>query len=250
MSRQSVSFHGLSGTTLKLLACAFMAIDHIGVRLLPNLVILRILGRLAFPMFAFFLAEGCRYTKNKRRHFLLIFVIGVSYFLVYLLYSKRLYGNIFMTFSVSILMIYLMQWCKKQIFSKKKNAKRILAPVLFALALLGTYFLFEYVHFEYGYLGMLLPVLLNIWDFKGVSLPYRLSLDRKTEHALRIALLIVGLLVMCIDANLGKIQFFSLLAVPFLALYNGKVGQKKMKYFFYVFYPTHLLIIEGLSYLL
>jgi hypothetical protein len=55
----------LSGSTIKIIACILMAIDHIGYHLFPNLIILRIIGRLSMPLFAFFIAEGCYYTKNK-----------------------------------------------------------------------------------------------------------------------------------------------------------------------------------------
>ena len=43
------------------------------------------------------------------------------------------------------------------------------------------------------------------------------------------------------------IQYWSLLAVPLLVLYNGKPGRVRMKYFFYIFYPLHLVILYGIS---
>ena len=46
-----------------------MLIDHVGVALLPQLEILRVIGRLSFPIFAYMIAEGCRYTKNRVRYF-------------------------------------------------------------------------------------------------------------------------------------------------------------------------------------
>ena len=60
-----------SSSTLKLLACLFMLIDHAGLLLFPRYKIFRIIGRLAFPIFAYLIAEGCRYTRNKLKHFLL-----------------------------------------------------------------------------------------------------------------------------------------------------------------------------------
>ena len=59
---------GLSNDRLKIIAAAAMLIDHIGAYLLPQVRILRIIGRIAFPIFAFMIAEGCRYTKNKKYH--------------------------------------------------------------------------------------------------------------------------------------------------------------------------------------
>ena len=58
-----------SNSTLKIFACLFMLIDHIGFHLYPRIFELRLIGRLAFPIFAFLIAEGCKYTKNKLKHF-------------------------------------------------------------------------------------------------------------------------------------------------------------------------------------
>ena len=58
----------LSGNMLKILGAVFMLIDHIGVVFFPEVKILRILGRISFPIFAFMIAEGCRYTRNKLRY--------------------------------------------------------------------------------------------------------------------------------------------------------------------------------------
>ena len=59
----------LSGNMLKVIAAITMTVDHIGVIFFPSSNILRIIGRIAFPIFAFMIAEGCKYTKNKFRYF-------------------------------------------------------------------------------------------------------------------------------------------------------------------------------------
>ena len=61
---------GLDGGTLKLMAAALMLIDHVGAILLPETVILRCIGRLAFPIFAFFIAEGYAHTRSFGRYLL------------------------------------------------------------------------------------------------------------------------------------------------------------------------------------
>lgn len=45
-----------------------MLVDHIGYLLLPDVVWLRWIGRLALPIFAYFVAEGCRHTRNRWRY--------------------------------------------------------------------------------------------------------------------------------------------------------------------------------------
>ena len=66
----------LTGNALKLLAALFMTIDHIGVVLFPRVLILRIIGRLALPIFAYMIAEGCKYTRNKKKYFGMIFILA------------------------------------------------------------------------------------------------------------------------------------------------------------------------------
>ena len=48
----------------------------------------------------------------------------------------------------------------------------------------------------------------------------------------------------------GGIQWFSMAAIPFIALYNGRRGKHKMKYLFYIYYPLHLVVLQGLSMIL
>ena len=58
----------MNSTVLKLIGIASMTIDHIGYFIFPQYTILRVIGRLAYPIFAYMIAEGCRYTKNKKRY--------------------------------------------------------------------------------------------------------------------------------------------------------------------------------------
>ncbi len=245
MDKQYNRFGIFSGSTLKIIACIFMLIDHIGLTFFSDLEIFRLLGRIAFPIFAFFIAEGSRYSRHKARRFLSIFAIGILFFVFYFIYDNALYGNIFLTFSVSILLDSLLKLFKKMLFTNGKTLQGILCAVLFALALMLTYSLYQLIAFEYRFFGMLLPVLINITDFKDIKVGE--SIKRFDSHSVRILLLIIGSVLMSIDGNLGVIQYYCLLAVPFLALYNGQVGCKKLKYAFYIFYPAHLVVIEAIA---
>ena len=235
----------LSSSTIKILACVFMAIDHIGLCFFTDMIVFRAIGRLALPLFAFFIAEGCRYTRNKFKRFLMLFGMGLAYFGVYYLYSGVVYANVFLTFSVSVLMIYLLQFCKRQIFKKPSAIRLIGAVAVFAAALAAVYFLFELVAFDYGFDGMLLPVFASLFDFKDTGAPE--SVMRLDNKYVKLAAFSVGLLLLSIDSVFGYWQLFCFLSLIPLLLYNGRVGNKKMKYVFYVFYPVHLLIIEGIA---
>ena len=73
----------LSGNALKIIAAISMVIDHTGVIFFPDVLIFRIIGRLGLPIFAFMIAEGCRYTKNKLKYFLSLLILGTACQLVY-----------------------------------------------------------------------------------------------------------------------------------------------------------------------
>ncbi len=238
----------LSGSTLKILACIFMAFDHVGVIFFPSLAIFRMIGRLAFPLFAYFIAEGCKYTRNKLRRFLTVFIVGALYMLFYWIYEGTLYCNVFITFSISIILIYLLQWAKKLFFNDKKSILALLAIAAIGAVAVATWLLTKIVYLEYGIKGAILAFLISLPDFKGVGAPKLLK--KLDNHYVGLICMALGVAFMCIHANLGKIQLFSLLSVVLLMFYNGEPGNRKLKYVFYIFYPAHLLIIEGISILL
>ena len=69
---------GLTNNQLKALAMVSMLLDHVGLMLLPEWNFLRILGRLAFPIFAYMIAEGCRHTKNRRKYLLTLLIMALG----------------------------------------------------------------------------------------------------------------------------------------------------------------------------
>ena len=99
---------GLTGNQLKLLALISMTLDHIGLMFewLPpeTRLLLRIAGRLAFPIFAFMIAEGCRHTRNMKRYFATLVICGVVCQGVYLMFLKSFYMCVFVTFSLSVIL--------------------------------------------------------------------------------------------------------------------------------------------------
>ena len=59
---------GFTNNQLKLIALVSMTVDHVGMVLFPKAMWLRLIGRLAFPIFAYMIAEGCRNTKGMTRY--------------------------------------------------------------------------------------------------------------------------------------------------------------------------------------
>lgn len=247
MIKSSIKWQGISSNTLKIIAAVSMLIDHIGVILLPHVAILRILGRLAFPIFAFMIAEGCAKTKNRLRYFLSVFLLGAACQVVYCLYEDTLYLGILITFSLSILLIYALQTLKNVLFDDAGHRGRQLAAgLVFLLLLAGVYVLNLYLVIDYGFWGCLLPVLASVFRQPDANAPRCFEkLDRPGVHVLLFG---AGLVILsCVR---GGVQPYSLCAVPLLTLYSGTRGAWSMKWFFYIFYPAHLAVLELIAMLL
>lgn len=238
---------GLSGTTLKLLAAFSMLLDHIGVILLPDMIWLRIAGRLAFPFYAFMIAEGCAHTRHQRRYFLTVFALGVACQAVYYLYDGSTDMGILITFSLSILVIYAMQYAKKTVRDAAcRPVRRWMAFLALATLLVGVYLLDRLWDIDYGFIGCMTPVLASLFrDPHPEPRTRGQGGDRPIVHVLMLG---IGLVILACGSNV--IQWFSLAAIPLLLLYSGQRGAHSLKYFFYIFYPAHLAILGGLSMIL
>lgn len=208
----------MNSNKLKIIAAISMVIDHIGIIFYPDIELFRILGRLSFPIFAFMISEGCFYTKNRLRYFLNIFILGFISQLVYYLYDKSLDMSILITFSLSIIMIYALDY-----FKKKKN---ILSGLLFILSIIFVYVLNIYFYIDYGFVGSLAPLFASLFKSKYISI------------------LSFFIPIFILFFTMENYQIYSIFSIILLLLYNGKRGKYNLKYFFYIFYPLHLIILE------
>lgn len=209
----------LTSNQLKLLAMLTMTLDHIGVQMFPGVLWLRIVGRLAFPIYAYMIAEGCAHTRNRRKYLLQMAGLALLCQLVYFFAMGSLFQCILVTFTLSILLIYAYDTGSRP---------------LTALALLGV-----------AFVTVALPRLLPGTDFAidygffGVLVPVAAYLGKTRREKL---LFTAGALV--------ALAWYSLAALLPLALYGGQRGKRRMKWLFYLYYPLHLAAIYGISLLL
>lgn len=224
---------GLTNNQLKILAMITMTMDHVGFALFPSVVWLRILGRIAFPIYAFMIAEGCKHTRSMPRYFGSMALMAALCQIVYFVFMDSLYMCILVTFSLSILLIGLLK------FAQKKQSA--FSTLLLLAGILSAFFLCEILPgrlpntdfwIDYGFIGVMIPVCLYC----------------AKDQSSKLTVLILALT--CMATISGGLQWWSLLAVPLLLLYNGRRGKKNMKWFFYFFYPIHLVVIQAVAYLL
>lgn len=238
----------MTGNQLKILALITMTIDHIGVVLLPQYIILRIIGRLTYPIFAYMIAEGCYYTRSKARYLGGIVLLGLACQIGFFVATASLEQSILSTFVLSILTIYALQCAVT-----RKGALGILAVVgalvldvlvtiWLPLLLAGTDFVIDY-----GFFGVLLPVFCYVPRLlaEGSQGKKLQKVVDKYRLPMMLACATMGMALLCVQMLdwLHGIQWFSLCAIVPLALYNGRRGTAKLKYLFYVYYPLHLVAI-------
>ena len=230
---------------LKIIACVSMFCDHAGLLLFPQATVLRWIGRLAMPLFAFFIGEGCLHTSNRKKYLRSLLLLGVFCQVVFaaeeLIVTRRIgvdseiwYFNILFTFSLAACVCFLFADAKKSVTSgdRPTAVRRTAAFVCGAGAVTGLMVAAWLLrrrgwslYFDYGLCGVLLPLSVMLFG----------------EKKRKLAAFAAAVLIYCVVyAREMPYVWFSLLTVPLLCLYNGEGGSKKLKYLFYIFYPAHL----------
>ena len=230
MSKRPLSQEGL-----KFLACAIMLLDHIGATLIPWGT-LRIIGRLAFPIFCFLLAEGAHYTRNPRNYLLRL---GIEAILSELPFDLALFGS--WSWQHQSVMITLLLGAMALL-----AMKRMTQPLLKILVLLLFAFLADFMNTDYGGAGVLMIAL------------FGLTRERKCGWLVQLLgmylicrWIIPGGVVWFIDRYVF-IEIFAILALIPIWLYSGKksTSSRAVQWAFYLFYPVHLWILYLISILL
>ncbi len=247
----------MSTFTLKIIACITMLIDHITVLFVPEdygylfhldigsyerditlYVIGRVIGRIAFPLFAFLIVQGFFHTRNVKKYMLRLAIFAL---ISEIPYDFAMWGfpdpkfiffrqNIFFTLLLGLIAITCLDWIQKNYKNKiqggmnSQNARFFtnLYSSIVIIAASVSLILINGSYLEYGY-GVLVII--------GFYFGYR-----SKWVTLIIFILLTGFLC-------GDIQFMAILAAPFIHLYNGEKGPS-YKYAFYLFYPIHLVVLK------
>lgn len=213
----------MSTFALKLIAITSMLIDHVAGVFIPAnswpYLICRLIGRLAFPIYAFLIVEGFYHTRNIKKYLLRLGIFAliseVPFDLAF--YNKWFYGkhqNIFFTLFLGLLTIYLINMAEN-----KYKEKMLVVNLVNTAITLASCFLAVLLKTDYKFTGILLIVAFYL--FRGNKLMSTITM-------------------VILSGNI--IQAFSALSIIPISFYNGKKG-RNIKYLFYVFYPAHLIIL-------
>ncbi len=224
----------LSGSTLKTIAIISMFIDHAALVLLywgvlysnqPIIEgtkiyhiyliynVMRKIGRIAFPIFCFLLIEGFIHTSNHKKYAIRLLLFALISEIPYdLACHNQVINpescNVFITLLLGFLTIWAMDQFREKYW------------IQIPIAAIGC-FIAYFVNCDYDYRGLILIVLLYFFRY------YRVM-----------------------QAIAGSIALYwewqAIFAFIPICMYNGKRGQN-IKYFFYIFYPAHLLLLYGIA---
>ena len=204
---------GLSGSALKIIALLSMTIDHIACYLMTDGVayeLMRSVGRIAFPVFAFLLVEGFVHTHSRKQYAFNLFAFALVSDIPWWLLNHGNSHNVFFKLLLGLLALMAVQRCK-------------VTPWLqcFAVGMLAL--VATWMHTDYEWHGVLLIVFFYLFRRQWPLITI-FSIPVMTEY---------GLLVF-------------LMALTVLTTYNGQRGFIKgqyAKYGVYAYYPGHLYVI-------
>lgn len=210
----------MSNFQLKLVAIITMLIDHIGMILFPQIFIFRIIGRISFPIFCFLITEGYIHTSNFKRY---LIRLGLFAIISQIPFNLALTARPFYFYSLNV--FFTLFFGAVCIWLIDKQRPFIAIPCIIAIMLLVTW-----LKTDYSYFGIML------------MLAYYLARNNKILRASSGSILCIGKGILQ-GAPYYLEAWGAISALPIL-LYNGKKGKYSFKYFFYIFYPAHLLILH------
>lgn len=218
---------GLPQEGLKLLAAATMLIDHMGLVLFHNNLILRLIGRLAFPIYVFLLVEGVEHSRNRMAYLGRLALFAV---ISEVPFDLMVFGRLSCPDGQSVMLTLFLAAACLVLMQEVRDLKRAHRVIVSLLGILTACVMAETARTDYSAYGILLAVLL----YCTRDLPHR----RLIQFA---GMLLLGILCFGIYTP----QHACVLAVPLFCLYNGtrRNPDRRIQYAFYAFYPVHMLIL-------
>ena len=221
---------------LKIIAIISMIFDHSGYVFFGKHTWFNYIGRISFPIFAFQITEGYTHTKNFKKYFTRLLIFAIISQIPYMLFMSMpvFRGKIRLNVLFTLLFGLIAIWSYD--ITQKKNVRKIFSFLIVAILAIIA----EKVNMDYGYFGVLSIFIFYIFKNKIILLiPSFTTLTFLRYFSINNIIF-----------STNKLISFSCTLIPLIliCLYNGKQGKRsnKLKYFFYIFYPVHLLILYGI----
>lgn len=238
----------LSATQIKIIAIIAMTIDHIAFTAVPYgtavFFAMRFIGRLTAPLMCFLLAEGFFYTRSKRKYLLrlLIFSIVSQPFYYCFIFGLKNFNIISMVSNLNVLFNFVTALTCLMLIENKRIPYLAKAMFIITLFIISGFC-------DWTYLIPIWTIIFFVFREKKQKACYIFSL---------VSIIFVPLLLLSSFDNYIYFlyNFGVLVAVIPILMYNGKHSNKQLtqlkkkinQYFFYVYYPLHMIIITLVFY--
>lgn len=229
----------MSTFVLKIIAIICMFCDHFGDFYFKSTTILNYIGRFAFTIFAFQIAQGYIHTHNIKKYITRLFIFACASQIPFMIF----YYNIFDTyFAINVIFTLLFGLLTILVYDKYNKILGIIAGII-----LGV--IAQLCHFDYGFYGVFIVFAFYILrNHKAyMSLIFIISVIIKyytntIKYHLPFSYLFLG-------SKYSILMYSTCLSIIPILFYNGQKG-KDAKYLFYIFYPIHMLILGLLCYII
>lgn len=209
----------MSITFIKIVALTSMFIDHLGILFFYKISIFRIIGRIAFPIYAFLISNGCEYTKNIYNYFRNLLILAI---ISEIPYDFMVYGKLSMitqnaAFTLSLGCLSIIIYIQIKDFYVK------------SIGIISVCILGGLLNIDYGVCGVIIILFMYIF--------------RNNKILLILSFILSNMII--IIGTQSNIQIFSYFALVIIFFYDKskKVYNRKIKNIFYFFYPTHMIIL-------
>ena len=232
----------MSSKALKIFALLSMTVDHLAASVIKVLISqghdlrllsdnMRALGRLAFPIYGFLLVEGFMHTRNLKKYLGSLLVLAVISEIPFNLgvspgkLSYPVHQNVFLTLFLGLALMSACQWLFER-FEGDMIAWDLMLLLGAAVGIIAWYMNSDY---RFGGIFMVLAMYM-----------VRKAFGSDGESMLCRGLMVfAGCLVLWLYTSSESYAFLAILPVIY---YNGKRGNIRHKYFYYLYYPAHLLV--------
>ena len=226
---------GLNGNQLKIIAMVAMTIDHLVDVIFPNyptdwwIIGLHIIGRLAAPIFWFFIAEGYFYTRDWKKYAVRLLGFAIVSHFAY----NFAFGIPFIPFKTSVFnqtsVIWSLFWGLIALVINDSSKLKQWQKTVILIGILV-------ISFCSNWSCIAVLAIMDISTNRG-------NFKRQMSRMMLWVSMYAIIYILFINPVYGVVQMFVALTIPLLKMYNGKRGTwKGMKYLFYVYYPLHLII--------
>jgi hypothetical protein len=212
----------ISSAVLQIIALITMTVDHIGLYFFSDIDAFRIVGRLAFPLFAFLLVEGFKHTRSRKKYFWRIVLAGIvaefPNYLLAIISNVDYSHNVMFTLAFALTTLCL---------AERGGWSLVAVPIIALVA--GV------LNCDYGTFGVLLIL--------GFYYADRIFAKNRIVRLLADGLVLSAMMMSLTQYEKWGILNYGMLGIIPIMFYSGKKGRRLPGKFSYIYYPAHLLVI-------